>query len=226
MSSWRTPGALPLVSPSEGHRLGGTSARGYRFGLMPPRREVPAGEQLLRAAVIQFRRRGLEGINTSELQRLAGVSQMTLPRAFGSKRELQRAAVERWSQEWRAALARELSGRGPHGRDPILRVFDVLARWLREDGYLGSFVTNALATAPDREDLRAVAATHQRELLALFTELTAEAGVRDPQTVADELLVLVDGALTAATQQRITRPVHIAKQLAARLLAAHTRPTG
>jgi AcrR family transcriptional regulator len=194
---------------------------------MPPRREVPAGEQLLRTAVIQFRRHGLEGINTSELQRLAGVSQMTLPRAFGSKRELQRAAVERWSQEWRAALARALSGRGPRRHDPILRVFDVLARWVREDGYLGSFVTNALATAPDREDLRAVAATHQRELLALLAEVAAGAGVRDAQAVADELLVLMDGALTAATQRRSTRPVHMAKQLAARLLAADSqaRPT-
>jgi AcrR family transcriptional regulator len=194
---------------------------------MPPRREVPAGEQLLRTAVIEFRRRGLEGINTSELQRLAGVSQMTLPRAFGSKRELQRAAVERWSQQWRADLARERSARPRGGRDPLLRLFDVLARWVREDGYLGSFVTNALATAPDREDLRAVAVTHHRELLALLSDLAAKAGVRDPQTMAAELVVLVDGALTAATQQRSTRPVATAKRLAVRLLAtdAKARPT-
>jgi len=194
---------------------------------MPPRREVPAGEQLLRTAVIQFRLRGLEGINTSELQRLAGVSQMTLPRAFGSKRELQRAAVERWSQEWLAGLARALSDRPRRGPDPILRLFDVLARWVRDDGYLGSLVTNALATAPNREYLRVVAATHHRELLTLLTDLTAKAGVRDPQATAAELHVLVGGALTTATQQRSTRPMTTAKQLAARLLAtdASARPT-
>ena len=186
-----------------------------------------ARERLLAAADKLFYE---EGVNTVGIDRVidaAGVAKATLYASFGSKEALivayLQGRLERRQDRIRRALAQIDSP-----RERILCVFDVLGWYINEPGFNGCAFMNASAESHPGSAVDDAARASRTWNRALFVDLAREAGVRDPERLAGQLVLLYDGALVSAHMDRDLDAAETAKATAAALLDAaqpRRRPT-
>lgn len=172
---------------------------------------VKAGERLdpeatkariLAAAAEVFTRRGIHAAGINEVVEAAGASKLTIYRNFGSKDGLIEAVLTDRTHRVRAWHNQAAEQADP-GRDRILAVFDLVASWYAEAGFRGCAMMNA-ATEDRGQDgaPRRLAQDHLAFYRELFGRLLIEAGVRDPETTARQLVIVLEGAtLISAVEQ-------------------------
>jgi AcrR family transcriptional regulator len=186
---------------------------------------TPAAMRILEAASELFYERGIRAVGVDAIAERAGVTKVTLYKQFGSKDGLVAEYLRARDQRWNASL-RELTGRHEAPRDRLLAVFDAYAEWLAGDSYRGcAFVNAAIELADPEHPALEVARAHKLGLRRHLADLAAEAGSQRPEAVADELLMLLDGAAVAALLGRSRAPLDVAREAARRLLDSPARST-
>jgi AcrR family transcriptional regulator len=159
---------------------------------------------LLEVATVLFAERGFAAAGVDTITAQAGVRSMALYRTWGSKDNLIVAVLERWSAQWQQRITAGLA-QHDDARQRLLRLWEVLAEWFGSEGFHGSLITNAaveLRAGPDHPAHRVVAA-HRAWFQELLQELTGAAGLADPVAAAEQLHLLVEGAIVrAASGQR------------------------
>ncbi|MFI7358514.1 TetR/AcrR family transcriptional regulator [Streptomyces avidinii] len=168
-----------------------------------------ARTRLLDTAEELFYRHGIQAVGMDRIRTGSGVPLKRLYRIFPAKESLISAYLERRDRRWTADLREAVTG----APEPVLAVFDWLAAWFSEPDFRGCAFLNAHgelgAAAP------AVVHTHKAELHALLTELAPSPGL------ADQLLILAEGATTVAALNPGPEPAHRAREIAEVLLRAH-----
>jgi hypothetical protein len=80
-----------------------------------------------------------------------------------------------------------------------LNIFEVLKSWFVTDGFRGcAFINTAGETGDSDDPVRQVARDHKEKLLSVVRTLCQEAGYRDPDALARQYLILIEGAITVA----------------------------
>jgi AcrR family transcriptional regulator len=149
-------------------------------------------ERILDTASRVFYEKGTLAVGVNELAAEAGVSKVTLYRHFDSKEALVAAFLRRRSDRVSAWL-REVSG-GLAPRERVLALFDALGEWFAEPAFNGcALVNGAIEARGAHSEARAIAAAHLDRHLELLQGLT-----QDGETLARQLLLLVEGATTVA----------------------------
>jgi AcrR family transcriptional regulator len=160
-------------------------------------------EQLIETALGLFYRHGYHATGIERILAESGVARMTLYKHFRSKDELILAALERRSARFIAWLEMELARAAP-GAARLLALFDALGRWIAGRAgpglpFEGCAFINATAEFADPENpVHRAAAAHKRQLKAMVQGLAAEAGADDPEALADELMLLMEGTIVTA----------------------------
>jgi hypothetical protein len=142
------------------------------------------------------------------------------------------AELERSSDRWLAWLAGELarrpqpgSGSGRPRSEPgassepgaaLPALWDLLEEWFASEEFACSALAAAVAAPPDGRGPAAHAALvrHRQALRRLLEDLAGAAGAGDPAAVADQLLLLVEGAIVGAVVDRHPGAVRHARELA------------
>ncbi len=166
-------------------------------------------DQLIDTALELFNRDGYRATGIDKILAESGVAKMTLYNHFGSKDELIVAALERRDARWRDWFRHAVERRAetPHGR--LLAVFDALEEWFAQPDFQGCMFMRAASEYCGCDDpIHAVAAEHQRLLLAELRDLAAAAGAQRPAKLAREILLLVMGAIVAT---QVNGPVDAGK---------------
>jgi AcrR family transcriptional regulator len=177
-------------------------------------------QRLLDAADELFYREGVHTVGIDRVIEKAGVARGSLYYNFtGGKDELVREYLLGRHAAWSARVDASVSlAQSP--RDKILAVFDVLGVLFAEPDYRGCSFMNAVAEAdPDGPEV-AAAANFRAWVHDLFGSLVAQLQVADPAELADQLVVLYDGAVTAAQMDSAPRAAITAKKLATMAIAA------
>ncbi|MER6520343.1 MULTISPECIES: TetR/AcrR family transcriptional regulator [unclassified Streptomyces] len=170
-----------------------------------------ARTRLLDAAETLFYAEGIQAVGMDRIRAASGVPLKRLYRVFPAKESLVTAYLERRDRRWTTSLRRAVS----EAPDPILGVFDWLADWFREPDFRGCAFLNAygeLGTGP--EAVVDVIRRHKAELRNLLAELAGP----DRETLADQLLLLVEGATVVAALDPGPAPAHRAREAAAALM--------
>ncbi|MCH8998418.1 MAG: TetR/AcrR family transcriptional regulator [Proteobacteria bacterium] len=166
-------------------------------------------DRLIDTALELFNRDGYRATGIDKILAESGVAKMTLYNHFGSKDALILAALERREARWRDWFRHAVARRAetPHGR--LLAVFDALEEWFARPDFQGCMFMRAASEYCDRDHpIHAVAAEHQRLLLAGLRDLAAGAGAARPAKLAREILLLVLGAIVAT---QVNGPVDAGK---------------
>ncbi|MFI6687903.1 TetR/AcrR family transcriptional regulator [Streptomyces sp. NPDC050485] len=159
-------------------------------------------EAVLDEVVRLFWRRGMAPTGIQDVVTATGVSRSSLYATFGGKRELHRAALERYVEQWSAPAFRALAEDG-RGLPAIAAFFNGLieARCSGEYAHWGCMVVNAHAGAENGDPhVQDVLDRHHRQLRdAMRTALVAAAthgqlapGVA-PAATAETLALLAYG---------------------------------
>jgi AcrR family transcriptional regulator len=182
-------------------------------------------DRILDAATRLFSQKGIEVVGVNPVIDEADVAPMTLYRQFVSKDRLVAAALEQWSANWLHMLNDRIDRAGDDPRRRFDALWDALEDWFASDDFRGSFVTNAaieLRSKPDHPAHKVILA-HRMAMHHLLEDLAKLAGAADPEHLATQLQVLVDGAITVAAADRRPGVAAEVRALATTALAAASR---
>jgi AcrR family transcriptional regulator len=157
-----------------------------------------AREQLLDSADRLFYGHGLQNVSVHDVRAASGISLKRLYSCYPSKEALITAYLDRRDRRWRADLRASVTAED----DPVARillVFDSLAAWFRQPDFRGCAFINAFGELGAASPAIAEAArAHKAALFALLQELAADTDTADPEALARQLVILIDGAIVSA----------------------------
>jgi AcrR family transcriptional regulator len=182
-------------------------------------------ERLLDAATELFYAEGIQSVGIDRVIAHAGVAKASLYSTFGSKEGLVRAYLERR----REILVGRLRRAAAQVDDPVerlLAVFDAQAAWFDRSDYRGCAFVAAAAEAPPEGQIAQATAEYRQELRDLFVDLAADAGVADPEQLADQLRIIYDGGSVSANLDHNPEIAAAARTAARTLIEAAPRTAG
>jgi AcrR family transcriptional regulator len=181
---------------------------------------LSARERLLAAAGELFYENGINTVGIDRVIEHAGVAKASLYDCFGSKEELIRSYLEERSRVRQARIEERLS-KYDNPQEKILSIFDLLGELASQPDYRGCAFVRASADANSSDKVRSVCEQSRAYILGKFTDLCREAGARDPQLLAKQLVLLYDGASISAHMDGNRNAVATARALAAQMLVLH-----
>ena len=172
-------------------------------------------ERLLDRATDLFYTYGIHAVGLDRILKDVGVTKTTFYNHFESKDQLTCDVLRRrhdWELEWFVKAVEEVSEAQPHSR--LLGMFDVLHKWFTDPDFRGCQFINAAAEFPSPNDpVHREASRHKAAMRELLYETCKAAGAADPHELGNQLMVLIEGAITlrqvtgddqaAATARRI-----------------------
>ena len=161
---------------------------------------APPHERILAVARELFCRDGIHATGIDRILSLAGASKMTLYSRFGSKEALVRVVLHKEGQAWRERFftAFDAASSTPAGR--LAHAVLALEPWLREPGFTGCAFINAAAEHTKGEPwIREIAAQHHRIVLDRLATAARDAGASHPDTLARQIVLILDGTIAALT---------------------------
>ena len=172
-------------------------------------------EQLIRTAVALFAKNGIHATGIDTIVEQSGVTKKTLYAHFRSKEELVLAALRHYDGQFRNSFMRqvEMKARTPKAR--LLAVFDVAKAWFSQQNFYGCLFINAVGehSTPDTS-LRYVCSDFKRMMTEFILDLCVKAGARNPPQLAEELALLLEGAIVTAQVSQKPEAAKIAKRAA------------
>lgn len=183
-------------------------------------------ERILDAAFALFNAQGVRAVGVDAIVERAGVAKMSLYNHFSGKDELVEACVVRAGEAWRRWLAEtvEKLSLEPAGRP--LAVFDALEEWFSSRDFRGCTAINmTLELTEPEHPARRAAFAHKRLVREYLMGLCLGAGVRDASATADELMLLVEGAIVSAVMWNAPQAAARAKAAAGKILEG-VKPVG
>jgi hypothetical protein len=99
-------------------------------------------------------------------------------------------------------------------------VFEVQGLRFTETGFRGCAFARASAEAPEGSSIDEVGERHRTWLRSLFVDLANDAGARNPEQLAQQLLLLYDGAGISASMDHDPSAAEAARSVVAALVDA------
>ena len=196
------------------------------FELFGDRKEpTTTREKLLETAIDRFYVHGFHAVGLDQILNEVGVTKTTFYNHFESKDELILEALDRrqkWESKAFTERAMEIAEGDP--REMLVAIFDVFDEWFNHPDYYGCMFLNVCIEFPSPNDpIHRVGTQHYSECKDDFAELAKAAGIKEPELLAEQLIVLMQGMLThrqvtgdndAAAKARIVAEAMINKALA------------
>jgi AcrR family transcriptional regulator len=166
--------------------------------------EISPRDRLLSAAGALFYARGVNAVGVDAICAAAGVSKRTLYQQFGSKDHLVVTCLDTFGP---GIVDRYTAGRAGTPLERITAVFTGLWQSVEGEGFRGCAFINATTDLADpAHPARAVARAYKEQLRESFAAAAREGGARDPGQLAEQLLMLFDGAMVTALMGTVTSP--------------------
>lgn len=177
---------------------------------------------VLATAGALFYEHGVRAVGMDRIVREAGVGNATVYRQFPTKDDLATAYVQEradaWLDKMRLAVAAV--------EDPVERivtVFRATAQDCARPTFRGCPMLNTNTEFPDRtHPANGVATAHKQQVRDWLRDLAIDAGARDAERLADQLLLVLNGALATAAVLGPDSAARECEALAAQLVEAAT----
>jgi AcrR family transcriptional regulator len=180
--------------------------------------KIDSRQRILDTAAQLFYREGVRGVGVDRIAAESGVAKMTLYHHFRSKDELVEAWLQRRDQEWMNWLEDAVDRRGSR----LITVFDALREWFEKPDFRGCAFINAHAELGSSNAAAAeIVTAHKRSFVEYLASLARLEGAAAPESLARELLLLVEGAIVTASIQGDARVADDARSAGAKVIAAH-----
>lgn len=174
-------------------------------------------DRILHTAAGLFYREGVRSVGIDRIISEAGTAKATFYRHFKSKDDLVLAYLYRrhelWMQWFSDSLARFCGKNGPS----LKQVAYVLAEWFKEPDFRGCSFINVLAEGAHTGEVLSLVQSHKAELQSLLESLAESCGHTRPSMVAEEALMIVEGAIVRAQMTHEESVIAVAARLLARL---------
>ena len=176
-------------------------------------------QRILEVAARLFYDEGIHAVGIDRVIAESGTSKATLYRHFATKDDLVAEYVRLRDARYLEWLAERVTALAPDRRRRPLAVFDAIVERCESKEFQGCAFGHAIAEFPDPDHpAHRAAREHKAAVRQYLQELVRDAGHSKPETRAQELLLLLDGAVTTAERDRTSKAVKLAKSMAQVLL--------
>ena len=160
---------------------------------------IPPRERILAVAADLFYRHGIRAIGVDAIAEAAGSNKMTLYRHFASKDELVAECLRQFAREGAQRWQRYEEAHPGDPRAQIRAWLTEVADILADKNHRGCALANAAIELPDRaHPARRVVEEFKLGQRNHLAQLCRSAGLKDPEMLADELYLLLEGARVTA----------------------------
>jgi AcrR family transcriptional regulator len=151
-------------------------------------------DRILDTAARLFYDHGVHAVGQQQLIEECGCGKNLLYREFASKDDLVVAYLDRKSREWAEKVEAAIA---PYAGDPVAQIVAIVRTAAEQGaapGYRGCPFLNVHAEFPDPDHpANRASVAHRKANLERFRNLAEQAGARDPELLADRIMLIVDG---------------------------------
>jgi AcrR family transcriptional regulator len=188
----------------------------------PAARPSSPRERIIAAARELFYRQGIRAVGVEAVAEAAGTNKMTLYRHFPSKDELVAECLRDFAREAEGAwdeLARAHAGRP---REQLRAWLARAAEHVCALGERGCALANAAVELPDKDHpARQVVETFKKAQRQRLAQLCCDAGLAQPEFLADELFLLLEGARVCRQSIGVEGPAAHLVRMGEVIIASH-----
>ncbi|MEW6028018.1 MAG: TetR/AcrR family transcriptional regulator [Chloroflexota bacterium] len=186
--------------------------------------EATPKEKLFQKAARLFYRHGYRAIGVDTIAAESGIGKMTLYRHYPSKDDLIVAYLKN-SDEIFWENFEQITKNAATPRGKLLAFFDSLQEYVTTPACYGCPFLNVATEYPEPDYTgHQVAIEHKQTVRARFRQLAKEAGAREPEVLADQLFLLMDGAYMASRMFGAKNPAQNLAGAARTLVEAQCGP--
>jgi AcrR family transcriptional regulator len=161
-----------------------------------------ARERILATATDLFSREGYRAVGTDTIIERSGVAKMTLYRHFAGKNDLICAYIEQTIESFWVTVEQIVSKHPDAPREQLVEMFEVLAAEVAAPTFWSCSCLHAAIEFPESDHpAHHLAQQHKQDVRERFREIAQQAGARQPEVLADQLLMLMDGLLMQGRMQ-------------------------
>lgn len=178
-------------------------------------------QRLMQAAFTRFYRDGFRNVGIDQILADVGISKTAFYKHFQSKEDLIVAALEdhqRRIERDFLHLIRERGGDSPAAQ--LRALFDAVENILDSEQFHGCVFVNVSIEFPlPHEPAHLVAAQAKAAFERMVCQIAREAGAADPQALAQELAMIMEGAYVTRHVTGNPQTIQIARRLGERAIA-------
>lgn len=164
---------------------------------------------------------GINATGMDAIVKASGVARKSIYRLYPTKEALVAAALRARDERWMQWFIAGTSNGEPQER--LQAIFPLLRSWFESADFHGCAFINAAGEIGDpASEIRAVAVLHKQRLLDYLNQLTDACRLADPEGMARQLLLLIDGATAVAMVTRQADSADCAGKTASMLLQTLT----
>lgn len=190
----------------------------------PSAGRIAPRERILTAAADLFYRNGIRAVGVDAIAEAADTNKMTLYRHFSSKDELVAEYLRRLAREV-ATIWDQLAAKFPDdARAQLHGWLEAVSERAGDPNMRGCALANAAVELPEKEHpARRVIEEAKFNVHDNLSRLCREAGLQRPELLADELFVLLEGALVCSQSFSAKGPIFDLVRMGETLIEAHSR---
>jgi AcrR family transcriptional regulator len=188
-----------------------------------PARPAPR-ERILAAARELFYRHGIRGVGVDAIAEAAGTNKMTLYRHFASKDLLIAECLRQFALECEADWNRISQAHGDDPHEQLLAWVGYVSALMIKEAERGCALANAAIELPDRDHpMRRVIEEFKTAQLDQLVLWCRDAGYAEPEQLAGELFLLLEGARVSIQSVGVDGPGSRLGRMMNTIIAHHPR---
>lgn len=177
-------------------------------------------DHLIETAITLFCERGFHATGIDLLLETAGMSKKTMYQYFRSKDELIYAALRHHDGVFRNGFMKAVEAAGATPQEKLLAVFDVADTWFGDNNFFGCMFINAVGEYSEKESpIREIGKQFKQMMRNYVVGLTKEIGVLEHEALADEICLLLEGAIVTAQVSGTSCSAQTARKAAQSLIS-------
>ena len=176
-------------------------------------------DHLINTAINLFCEHGYHATGIDKLLETAGVSKKTMYQHFRSKEELIYAALRQYDGVFRNNFMKAVESSAKTPKQKLIAVFDVAEHWFNDNKFFGCMFINAIGEYSEEDSpIRDISKQFKKHMWDYVRSLAEEAGAEKPKELADQLCLLLEGAIVTAQVSQKPNAAKTAKKMAKEMI--------
>ena len=176
-------------------------------------------EQLINTATALFSEHGFHATGIDTILAKSGIAKKTMYNHFRTKDELILAVLRQYDSEFRNNFMRQVEAAANNPKERLLAIFDIAEHWFAQNNFFGCMFINAIGEYSEQQTpIREVCREFKKLMHGYIMELAKESRASNPEELADELALLLEGAIVTAQVSQRTNAASTAKRVAKTLI--------
>ena len=178
-------------------------------------------DHLIETAIRLFCEHGYHATGIDRILAEAGVSKKTMYAHFRSKEELIYAALRQHDGQFRNSFMKAVDAAGKTPKARLLAIFDIAEVWFQDNNFFGCMFINAIGEYAEKDSpVREISKQFKQMMWNYVRNLARETGTANADALADELSLLLEGAIVTAQVSDKPYAAKTARKMAQRAIEA------